>query len=70
MAARKPLSPRRGEIYLVSFDPTVGAEIPKTRPVVILQNDMGNQHSPLTIVAAVTSNTAFTLRRTYFRANR
>lgn len=56
MATRKPLSPRRGEIYLVSFDPTVGAEIQKTRPAVILQNDMGNQHSPLTIVAAVTSN--------------
>jgi mRNA interferase MazF len=56
MAGRKPVGPRRGEVYLVSFDPTVGAEIQKTRPAVILQNDMGNQHSPLTIVAAVTSN--------------
>ena len=47
---------RRGEIYLVSFDPTVGHEIRKTRPAVIIQNDIGNQYSPLTIVAAITSN--------------
>ena len=56
MATRKPLNPKRGEIYLVSFDPTVGAEIQKTRPAVIVQNDIGNQYSPLTIVAAITSN--------------
>ena len=56
MAARRPLSPKRGEIYLVSVDPTVGAEIQKTRPAVIVQNDIGNRHSPLTIVAAITSN--------------
>ena len=46
---------RRGEIYLVSFDPTVGYEIRKTRPALIIQNNIGNQYSPLTIVAAVTS---------------
>src|SRR5450432_4169517 len=46
---------RRGEIYLVSFDPTVGHEIKNTRPGLIIQNDVGNRHSPLTIVAAITS---------------
>jgi mRNA interferase MazF len=46
---------RRGELYLVAFDPTVGYEIQKTRPALIIQNDVGNQYSPLTIVAAVTS---------------
>ncbi len=46
---------RRGEIYLVSFDPTVGHEIKKTRTALIVQNDVGNRHSPLTIVAAITS---------------
>lgn len=46
---------RRGEIYLVSFDPSVGHEIKKTRPALIIQNDIGNQYSPVTIVAAVTS---------------
>jgi mRNA interferase MazF len=48
--------PKRGEIYLVNFDPTVGAEIKKTRPALVLQNDVANRHSPITIVAAVTSH--------------
>ena len=47
--------PRRGEIYLVGFDPTVGHEIQKTRPAVVIQNDVSNQHSPITIVAAISS---------------
>lgn len=48
-------NPKRGEIYLVNFEPTVGAEIRKTRPALVLQNDIANRHSPITIVAAVTS---------------
>ena len=48
-------APRRGEIYLVNFDPTVGHEIPKTRPALILQNDVSNQYSPITIVSAISS---------------
>lgn len=48
-------SPKRGEVYLVNFDPTQGAEIKKTRPALVIQNDLGNRHSPLTIVAAITS---------------
>lgn len=56
MAAKRKLAqPQRGEIYLVSFDPTVGAEIQKTRPALILQNNIANEHSPITIVAAITS---------------
>ena len=47
--------PRRGEIYLVHFDPTVGHEIQKTRPAVIIQNDVSNQYSLITIVAAISS---------------
>ena len=47
---------RRGDIYLVNFDPTIGHEIKKTRPALIIQNDVGNRHSPLTIVAAITSS--------------
>lgn len=46
----------RGEIYLCSFDPTVGHEIKKTRPALVIQNDVGNRYSPLTIVAAITSS--------------
>jgi mRNA interferase MazF len=47
--------PRRGEIYLVNFDPTIGHEIQKTRPALVIQNDVSNQYSPITIVAAITS---------------
>lgn len=53
MAARKLALPQRGEVYLVSFDPTVGAEIQKTRPALVLQNDVSNEYSPITIVAAI-----------------
>jgi mRNA interferase MazF len=52
---RKVAASRRGEVYLVSFDPTLGAEIRKTRPALILQNDIANRTSPITIVAAITS---------------
>lgn len=47
--------PKRGEVYLVCFDPTVGAEIKKTRPALVIQNDIGNRHSPITIVVAISS---------------
>ena len=53
--ATKVVQPRRGEVYLVGLDPTVGAEIRKTRPAVVVQNDPANRRSPITIVAAVTS---------------
>jgi mRNA interferase MazF len=52
---RKVTWPRRGDVYLVAFDPTLGAEIKKTRPALILQNDIANRYSPITIVAAITS---------------
>ncbi len=47
--------PRRGDIYLVEFDPARGHEIKKTRPALIIQNNIGNQYSPITIVAAISS---------------
>ena len=47
--------PKRGEVYYVNFDPTLGVEIKKTRPALIIQNDVGNMHSQATIVAAITS---------------
>jgi mRNA interferase MazF len=48
-------TPRRGDVVLVDFDPKVGAEIRKRRPALIVQNDIDNRHSPITIVAAITS---------------
>lgn len=53
--AEKILNPKRGEVYIVNFDPTIGSEIKKTRPALVLQNDIGNYYSPITIVAALTS---------------
>jgi mRNA interferase MazF len=47
--------PIRGEIYLVNFDPTIGHEIRKTRPALVIQNDVSNQYSPITVVAAISS---------------
>jgi len=47
--------PKRGEIWLIQFDPKVGSEQGGTRHGVILQNDIGNEHSPTTIVAALTT---------------
>ncbi|MFQ5795160.1 MAG: type II toxin-antitoxin system PemK/MazF family toxin [Candidatus Bipolaricaulia bacterium] len=46
--------PKRGSVYLVNFDPTIGAEIKKTRPAVIISNDIANRYSPIVIVAAMT----------------
>ncbi|MBI3737223.1 type II toxin-antitoxin system PemK/MazF family toxin [Candidatus Sumerlaeota bacterium] len=47
--------PRRGEVWFARFDPAEGSEIRKTRPAVILQNDIANRFSPLVIVAAISS---------------
>jgi len=42
-------------VVVVELDPTIGAEIRKTRPALVIQNDIDNRHSPITIVAAITS---------------
>ena len=47
--------PKRGEIYLTALDPALGHEIKKTRPTLIIQNDISNQYGSTTIVAAITS---------------
>ncbi|SHJ47519.1 type II toxin-antitoxin system PemK/MazF family toxin [Desulfofundulus thermosubterraneus] len=49
---------RRGDIFYADLSPVVGSEQGGTRPVLILQNDIGNQYSPTTIVAAITSQIA------------
>src|SRR5258708_11477581 len=43
----------RGMVVVVNLDPTVGHEIRKLRPCVVIQNDIGNANSHLTIVAAI-----------------
>ena len=46
---------KRGEIYYADLSPVIGSEQDGTRPVLILQNDVGNRFSPTTIVAPITS---------------
>ncbi|MDO5037587.1 MAG: type II toxin-antitoxin system PemK/MazF family toxin [Tissierellia bacterium] len=46
---------KRGELYYADLSPVVGSEQGGVRPVVIVQNDIGNKYSPTTIIAAITS---------------
>src|SRR3990167_1524226 len=52
---KKVVFPKRGDVYLVNFDPTIGSEIKKTRPAVIIQNDLANRYSSTVIVVAISS---------------
>lgn len=45
----------RGEIYMADLDPVVGSEQGGERPVLVIQNNLGNKHSPTVIVLAITS---------------
>ena len=48
---------KRGDIFYADLSPVVGSEQGGTRPVLIVQNDTGNKHSPTVIAAAITSQT-------------
>ncbi len=48
---------RRGDMFYADLSPVVGSEQGGVRPVLIIQNDMGNKHSPTVIAAAITSQT-------------
>lgn len=48
---------RRGDVFYADLSPVVGSEQGGVRPVLIVQNDMGNKYSPTVIVAAITSQT-------------
>ena len=48
---------KRGDIYYADLSPIVGSEQGGLRPVLIIQNDVGNKHSPTVIVSAITSST-------------
>jgi mRNA interferase MazF len=49
------ISIKRGNVVLVNLDPVIGSEQGKTRPALVIQNDIGNEYSPTTIVAPITS---------------
>jgi len=47
---------KRGSVWLADLDPVIGSEEGKTRPVLVVQNDVANQYSPVVIVAAITTS--------------
>ena len=57
----QPERPRRGDVFWVNLDPTIGTEVKKTRPAVILSNDAQNRAGQRVLAAPVTSS----VRRVY-----
>ena len=55
---------KRGDIFYADLSPVVGSEQGGVRPVLIVQNDTGNRHSPTVIAAAITSQTGKARRPT------
>jgi mRNA interferase MazF len=53
LSSLNPSIPKRGEIWLVSFDPTIGAEIKKTRPAIVISSDAVGR-LPIKLVAPIT----------------
>ena len=54
--ARVSAAPTRGDVYWVALDPTIGSEIQKTRPAVVVSNDSCNRYGRRVIVLPLTSN--------------
>lgn len=55
MAERDKVMIKRGDIFYADLSPVVGSEQGGVRPVLIIQNDVGNKYSPTVIIAAITS---------------
>jgi mRNA interferase MazF len=53
------IAARRGDVVLARLDPTLGVEIKKTRPVIVLSNDSINHFADLAVVVPLTKNTTF-----------
>lgn len=60
---------KRGEIYYADLSPVVGSEQGGVRPVLIIQNDIGNKYSPTVIAAAITSQRDKTNLPTHISVN-
>ncbi len=60
---------RRGDIYYADLSPVIGSEQGGVRPVLIVQNDVGNKYSPTVIAAAITSQKDKTKLPTHIQVN-
>jgi len=47
---------RKGDVFLVNFDPTMGSEVKKIRPAVVVSNNINNAHSPIISIVPITSS--------------
>ena len=61
---------RRGDIFYADLRPVIGSEQGGVRPVLIIQNDTGNRHSPTVIVAAITSRMTKAKLTTHVKINK
>jgi len=57
--------PRRGEVYWADLEPVLGSEQGGKRPVIVVQNDIGNRYSATTVIVPVTSSPA----KSWYRVN-
>ena len=60
---------KRGDMYYADLSPVVGSEQGGVRPVLIIQNDVGNKYSPTVIAAAITSQTNKNRLPTHIKLN-
>lgn len=60
----------RGDLYYADLSPVVGSEQGGIRPVLVIQNNLGNRHSPTVIVAAITSRTTKAMLPTHVGINK
>jgi mRNA interferase MazF len=60
---------KRGDMYYADLSPVIGSEQGGVRPVLIIQNDVGNKHSPTVIAAAITSQTTKNKLPTHININ-
>lgn len=55
MSGKKSDFPKRGDIFWVNLDPTIGGETNKTRPALVISNDIGNEMANIVVIAPITS---------------
>jgi mRNA interferase MazF len=61
-----PKQVKRGDMYYAELNPVIGSEQNGFRPVLIIQNDTGNRHSPTVVIAAITSKPKKTAMPTHY----
>lgn len=60
---------KRGDVYYADLDPVVGSEQGGERPILVIQNDLGNRFSPTVIITAITSKTGKPTLPTHVRVS-